>query len=67
MTVDEIGFAAGRVWHYLRECQPVSLSRLGREVEGGQALVLMAVGWLAREGKIEFAREGRAALVRLRE
>ncbi|MFH1610146.1 MAG: winged helix-turn-helix domain-containing protein [Candidatus Bipolaricaulota bacterium] len=67
MTVDDIGFAAGRVWRYLLECQPVALSRIAREVEGGQTLVLMAVGWLAREGKVEFVEEGRVRLVRLRD
>jgi len=67
MTVDEIGFAAGRVWRHLLERQPVVLSRIAREVEGGQTLVAMAVGWLAREGKIEFVEEGRARMVRLRD
>ncbi len=67
MVVDDVGLAAGRVWRYLLECQPVALSRIAREVEGGQALVLMAVGWLAREGKIEFVEEGRTRAVRLRD
>lgn len=67
MTVDDIGFAAGRVWRYLLECQPAALSRIAREVEGGQPLVAMAVGWLAREGKIEFVEAGRARAVRLRD
>ncbi|HAZ27561.1 TPA: hypothetical protein DCY67_02940 [Candidatus Acetothermia bacterium] len=67
MTADDIGVAAGRVWRYLLERQPSALSRIAREVEGGQALVWMALGWLAREGKVEFAQEGRACVVRLRD
>jgi hypothetical protein len=65
MIVEDIGFAAGRVWRLLSDQGPLSLSKLGRTVEGGSQLALMAVGWLAREGKVELYREGRAHLVRL--
>lgn len=67
MTVDDIGLAAGRVWQFLSEHGPAALSRIAKGVEGGQSLALMAVGWLAREGKVEFLQEGRVQLVRLRD
>ncbi len=67
MTVDDVGFAAGRVWHFLKESGPVSVSRVADRVEGGRTVVLMALGWLAREGKVEFYQEGRVQFVRLKE
>ncbi len=65
MTVEDIGYAAGQVWDYLWTQGPVSISRVTREVEGGQRLVLLAMGWLAREGKLEFREEERRQVVQL--
>jgi len=67
MNVDDVGFAAGSVWQFLKENGPASVSKVTESVEGGRTLVLMALGWLAREGKVEFYPEGRAQFVRLRE
>jgi len=62
----EIGNAAGVVWRHLAEKGPTALTRLARETGLPDPLALMAVGWLAREEKLTFTREGRATKVALR-
>jgi len=66
MREDDVGLAAGRIWAYLEVRGPSSVSRVARGVEGGQQLVLMGLGWLAREGKLDFVEEGRQRLVSLK-
>jgi len=67
MREDDIGRAAGRVWTYLEANGRSSVSRVARSVEGGQQLALMALGWLAREGKLSFEQDGRQRLVSLKQ
>lgn len=63
--VESIGLVAGLVWEFLTENGPVTLSKLAREVDGPRDLVMQGVGWLAREGKIEFHQGPRSKLVSL--
>jgi len=63
--VEEIGIVAGLVWHYLAESNPVTLSRLARDLNMPRDLVMQAVGWLAREGKIAFHEGPRSKLISL--
>jgi hypothetical protein len=48
----EIGIVAGEIWHYLDEHQNVSLDQLAKGIKRPRELVLMSLGWLAREGHI---------------
>lgn len=64
--VDDVGELAGRVWHFLDEHGRCSLTAVENGIEAPRALVVMAIGWLAREGKVELLQEGRATLVCLR-
>lgn len=64
--VDDVGELAGRVWHFLDEHGRCSLTAVESGIEAPRALVVMAIGWLAREGKVELLQEGRATLVCLR-
>ncbi|MGC9529835.1 MAG: winged helix-turn-helix domain-containing protein [Candidatus Bipolaricaulaceae bacterium] len=66
MGVADVGEAAGRVWRFLTEQGPCSLSQVIRQVEGPERLVLMALGWLAREAKLELHSEERRTVVSLR-
>jgi DNA-binding IclR family transcriptional regulator len=61
--VDQIGEAAGKVWRYLAEQGARSVSQIQRGTGLSQSLTYLALGWLAREGKIRFEQEGRALLV----
>ncbi|EHK02464.1 hypothetical protein HRED_04383 [Candidatus Haloredivivus sp. G17] len=61
-----IGELAGDVHEFLEEAEEASLSKISREVEGSQSKVNMAVGWLAREGNLEFIDLGRGTGARLK-
>lgn len=63
--VDGIGTVSGAVWEYLTENQPVTLSKLARDIDAPRDLVMQGVGWLAREGKIQFEKGPRSKLVSL--
>lgn len=56
--ITEIGIVAGEIWHCLDEYGPsqfsVMLSKLGRPKD----IVLMSLGWLAREGHVILEGEG---------
>ena len=55
--IQTIGTAAGKVYQKLNAKGPMSISQLKKEVAENDALVTMAVGWLAREGKVTLAKE----------
>ncbi|MBN71937.1 MAG: hypothetical protein CME32_21980 [Gimesia sp.] len=65
--VESIGVVAGLVWQYLSENEPVTLSKLSREIDAPRDLVMQAVGWLGREGKICFHKGSRSKLISLLE
>jgi hypothetical protein len=55
-----IGEMAGRVWTILGEKEAVDTSKLPRMLKEKGEVVYQALGWLAREDKVEFhKREGR--------
>ncbi|NUP88785.1 MAG: winged helix-turn-helix domain-containing protein [Candidatus Sumerlaeia bacterium] len=63
---DEIGTTAGKVYQHLAAKGEASLSQLQKGIGGASAsLVAMAVGWLAREDKIEERQAGKTARLRL--
>jgi hypothetical protein len=62
---EEIGTAAGVIWHALEACGEVSLSSLKKEVDIASPVFEWAIGWLAREHKIVLGKDKRSWLVRL--
>ena len=67
MTYEEnIGKTAGKVWAFLRDHGKTSLSGVEKSVDAPRGVVVMAIGWLAREGKLEFGQENRSTQVWLR-
>ncbi len=67
MTYEEnIGRIAGIVWNYLKDHGSSSVSGVEKGVGAPRGVVFMALGWLAREGKLEFAEEKRSIQVRLK-
>jgi predicted ArsR family transcriptional regulator len=62
----QIGETAGVVWHKLSESGPMTLAQLAKEVDAPRDSVMQAIGWLAREGKVEIEDNGRKRLVTLR-
>jgi len=68
-VITEIGIAAGDIWHYLDEKGSATLDELVRHTRKDRSLLLMSLGWLAREGHINLgdAQSGfRAALTEKR-
>lgn len=65
--ITEIGIAAGDIWHYLDEKGTATLSQLVKGIGKPRELLLMSLGWLAREGHVivdEPSTDYRAALTR---
>ena len=65
MDTNSIGEAAGKLWMVLGTQKRVAVNGLPKVLGGDAALAHQAVGWLARENKVEFETQGRQAFVRL--
>ena len=65
--VESIGQTAGLVWEFLRSNGESSLSAVEKGIKAPRSTVSMAVGWLAREGKIQMKDEKRALRIALRD
>jgi Winged helix-turn-helix domain (DUF2582) len=63
----EIGDAAGRIWQYLDKHGATTPGSLSQRMKLSSQIAAMAIGWLAREGKLNFIKEGRTMKVDLRE
>ncbi|MFC1807421.1 winged helix-turn-helix domain-containing protein [Candidatus Omnitrophota bacterium] len=48
----KIGIVAGEIWHYLDEHEEAELSDLVQRLDKPKELILMSLGWLAREGHV---------------
>ena len=58
-SIQAVGETAGRVWEWLQGRGKTNLTTVEREIEAPAAVVHMAIGWLAREGKLDVRQEGR--------
>ncbi len=63
----EIGGAAGAIWQFLDQHGEKTLNRLKQGTKLSNQMLLMALGWLAREGKLTLVRQGRTLRIGLRE
>ena len=51
--ITEIGIVAGEVWHYLENHKKRdNIESISKKIDKPKNIVLMSVGWLAREGHI---------------
>jgi DNA-binding GntR family transcriptional regulator len=64
--VAQIGETAGIVWTQLNENGSLTMAKLVKAVGGPRDVVMQALGWLAREGKITIEEDGRTRVVSLR-
>jgi hypothetical protein len=64
--VMQIGEAAGLVWAVLAENGTLSTTKLVKIIGKPRDTVMQAIGWLAREDKIQLTEEGRSRVVSLR-
>ncbi len=65
ISIPSIGDTAGEVWRYLKEHDSATLTTMVRAIGQPSEMVLMAVGWLAREGKLELSQEKLTITIRL--
>ena len=54
--ITEIGISAGEIWNYLDKNGSATLDQLTRALGRPRELLLMSLGWLAREGHIAMGR-----------
>ena len=64
--LENIGNVAGAIWHYLEINSEASVTKLTREIGENERTVLMGVGWLAREGKIDFEKRKQGTYITLK-
>ncbi|HXV27872.1 MAG TPA: winged helix-turn-helix domain-containing protein [bacterium] len=51
--ITEIGIAAGEIWHYLDDNSgSATFDQLTKGIKQPKEIILMSLGWLAREGHI---------------
>ena len=63
--ITEIGITAGDIWHYLDKHGSATLNQLTQDVKKPKELLLMSLGWLAREGHVQLGDEKTGYLTRL--
>ena len=64
--ITEIGIIAGEIWHYLDHHEDSLFSQVVSGIGQPQALALMSLGWLAREGHVVVRQDGQDFRVNLR-
>lgn len=66
--IDIIGTAAGKVWQVLSEASvPLNITDIPKKTQLKPQVAYQAVGWLAREGKLVYEKQGQKTLVCLAE
>ncbi|MFH1772540.1 MAG: winged helix-turn-helix domain-containing protein [Candidatus Omnitrophota bacterium] len=50
--ITEIGIVAGEIWNFLDKNGEVTLTEIIDGIDRSQDIVLMSMGWLAREGHV---------------
>lgn len=63
--IDHIGEVAGHVWRELAKVETTSISKLVQSVDAPRDIVMQAIGWLARENKIEIIEKSRGRSISL--
>ena len=63
---ENVGVTAGKVWHTLNDSGPLTLAQLKKKLNGSGELVGFALGWLAREDKIDISQEKKSFRVALK-
>jgi hypothetical protein len=68
MTMPEqVGLAAGSIWHYLAENGATSVAKLVNELSEEEKIIQRSIGWLAQEGKITLDVVNRVETLALKE
>ncbi|MCP4653292.1 MAG: hypothetical protein GY858_07935 [Candidatus Omnitrophica bacterium] len=65
--ITEIGIIAGEIWHVLDKRGEITLACLVEDIDKPREMVLMSLGWLAREGHVKVLIEADTYTISLRE
>lgn len=57
MMRGEVGELAGKIWHLLAEKDCMSIRKIGEMTCCKESRIFLALGWLAREGKVVFRKD----------
>ena len=63
---ENVGLTAGKIWHTLHDFGPQTVSELKKKLNGSGELVGFALGWLAREDKVNISQEKKTIKVTLK-
>jgi hypothetical protein len=62
----QVGETAGRIWHLLDDEGPQTFPQLKKKLDGSAELLSFALGWLAREDKVDITQEKKVVKVALK-
>jgi hypothetical protein len=65
--IPSIGETAGKVWEFLNVHGEANMNQIKKKVKADPNLILQAIGWLAREGKLHIGKQGRFTTYALKE
>jgi hypothetical protein len=66
LSTHDIGLVAGEIWGFLAEKEPQTLAAIKKAVTAPADVIAAAIGWLAREDKLEFTTSGRTLKIGLK-
>jgi len=61
-----VGETAGKIWHLLSDEGPQTTQQLKKKLNGSGEILSYALGWLAREDKVDIRQEKKIVTVALR-
>jgi hypothetical protein len=64
--VHDIGNNAGKLWHYLKENPSSTMEDAAKSLKLQENSIALAAGWLAREDKLTFQRDGKKVRIALK-
>lgn len=64
--ITKIGLGAGDILTFLEKYEEANLSELVEKIDRPRELLLMSLGWLAREGHVILRKKGEDCQVKLR-
>jgi predicted transcriptional regulator len=61
---EKVGSAAGQIWKMLAAAKgPVNITDIPKRTKLSSQIAFQGLGWLAREGKLEYQQKGRSIYV----
>ncbi len=63
---EEVGETAGKVWELLARDGPQTLAQAKKKLDVANELLNFAIGWLAREDKVDISRDKKDIRVQLK-